>query len=57
MEEPPGRHRVWCRGWRCGRELFDRTSRSRGYGEECDPEPRTTSSARFDIDQDTIPGL
>jgi hypothetical protein len=48
------RQRVWCRG--CGRELSDPESRLRGYGEECDPEPRH-ASARFDIEQDAIPGL
>jgi len=48
------RRRVWCRG--CRRELTDEVSRMRQYGEECDPEPRH-ASARFDIDQDTLPGL
>jgi hypothetical protein len=55
VEQPPGlRRRVWCRG--CRRELTDRDSRLRGWGEECDPEARH-STARFHIDQDTIPGL
>ena len=50
------RRRVWCTGVGCGRELFDPVSRQRRKGPECDPEPRHTS-ARFDIDQDTLPGL
>jgi hypothetical protein len=49
------RRRVWCRG--CRRELSDPESRLRGWGEECDPEPRHGSRARFDIEQDAIPGL
>ncbi|MFJ7297571.1 DUF6011 domain-containing protein [Streptomyces collinus] len=53
--DPGGRARVWCRG--CRRELTDPESRLRGWGEECDPEPRRGSRARFDIDQDAIPGL
>jgi hypothetical protein len=48
------RRRVWCRG--CRRELTDDISRMRQYGEDCDPEPRH-ASARFDIDQDALPGL
>jgi hypothetical protein len=53
----PGlRRRVWCRGVGCGRELTDKISRQRQLGPECDPEPRH-ASARFDIDQDPIPGL
>ncbi|WP_107065247.1 DUF6011 domain-containing protein [Streptomyces scabiei] len=56
-EVPSGpRRRVWCRGVGCGRELTDPVSRMRRLGRECDPEPRH-ASARFDIDQDAIPGL
>jgi hypothetical protein len=56
-EEPSGlRRRVWCRGPGCGRELTDRVSRMRGYGEECDPEPRTGHS-RFEVDQEPLPGM
>jgi hypothetical protein len=49
------RRRVWCRG--CRRELSDPESRLRGWGEECDPEPRHGGRVRFDIEQDAIPGL
>lgn len=56
MEEPPGRHRVWCRGIGCGRELHDPVSRLRRLGPECDPDPRH-ETARFDIDQEPLPGL
>jgi hypothetical protein len=55
IEEPSGRRRVWCRGVGCRRELTDPVSRTRGFGEECDPDPRTRSRT-FVIDQDTIPG-
>lgn len=56
-EVPSGRRaRVWCRGVGCHHELFDAVSRLRKLGPVCDPEPRH-ASARFDIDQDTIPGL
>jgi len=48
------RRRVWCRG--CRRELTDSESRLRGYGEECDPQPRH-ASARFDIEQEPLPGM
>ncbi|MFD9004494.1 DUF6011 domain-containing protein [Streptomyces sp. NPDC059582] len=48
------RRRVWCRG--CRRELTDPISRMRGWGEECDPDPRRRSP-RFTVDQDAIPGL
>ena len=51
---PPRRTRVWCRG--CRRELTDGISRMRGWGAECDPDPRH-ETARFDIDQDALPGL
>ncbi|MEZ7005643.1 DUF6011 domain-containing protein [Streptomyces sp. AD55] len=51
----PGlRRRVWCRG--CRRPLTDPESRTRGWGAECDPEPRTGHDPR-DVDQDPIPGL
>lgn len=50
------RRRVWCKGHGCGRELTDETSRLRGYGEECDPEPRHTAR-RFDVDQEPLPGM
>lgn len=50
------RRRVWCKGVGCHHELFDPVSRLRRMGPVCDPEPRH-ESARFDIDQDTIPGL
>jgi hypothetical protein len=57
IEQPSGRRaRVWCKGPGCGRELTDPVSRLRRLGPECDPEPRH-ESARFAIDQDTIPGL
>jgi hypothetical protein len=36
--------------------LTDQVSRLRQYGEECDPEPRH-ESARFDIDQEPLPGM
>jgi hypothetical protein len=48
------RRQVWCED--CGRELRDVISRQRRRGPECDPEPRH-GHARFDIDQDAIPGL
>lgn len=57
MEEPPGRHRVWCRGIGCGKELTDPVSRLRQMGPECDPEPRTAGPARFDVDQESLPGM
>jgi len=50
------RRRVWCRGPGCGRELTDAESRRRGYGEECDPDYRTTTPAH-EVDQETLPGL
>lgn len=57
IEQPSGpRARVWCKGAGCGRELTDKISRLRRLGPECDPEPRH-ESARFDIEQETIPGL
>jgi hypothetical protein len=51
------RRRVWCRHPDCRIELTDPVSRMRGVGPEHDPEPRHAPSARFDIDQDTLPGL
>jgi hypothetical protein len=56
VESGPHR-RVWCKGIGCGRELTDPVSRQRRLGPECDPEPRHGSRARFDIEQDAIPGL
>ncbi|MDX3283985.1 DUF6011 domain-containing protein [Streptomyces scabiei] len=57
LDPPPGlRRRRWCQGPGCGRELTDQVSRMRGYGPECDPEPRNRHERR-DVDQDPIPGL
>lgn len=51
----PGlRRRVWCRG--CRRELTDRDSRLRGWGEECDPDTRI-GHGRHEVDQEPLPGL
>lgn len=51
------RRRVWCRFPGCRIELTDPISRMRGLGPEHDPEPRHAANARFDIEQDAIPGL
>lgn len=51
------RRRVWCKAPGCRIELTDPISRQRGLGPEHDPEPRHGSRARFDIEQDAIPGL
>jgi hypothetical protein len=51
------RRRVRCKAPGCRIELTDPISRQRGLGPEHDPEPRHGSRARFDIDQDAIPGL
>jgi hypothetical protein len=51
------RRRVWCKAPGCRIELTDPISRMRGLGPEHDPEPRHAPSTRFDIDQDTLPGL
>jgi hypothetical protein len=51
------RRRVWCKAPGCRIELTDPISRQRGLGPEHDPEPRHSSRARFDIEQDAIPGL
>ena len=55
------RERVFCTGIRsdgrrCGQELFDKVSRARQRGDECDPETRAGHERR-DADQDPIPGL
>lgn len=50
------RRRVWCKAPGCRIELTDPISRIRGLGPEHDPEPRH-ASARFDIDQEPLPGF
>ncbi|WP_210615071.1 DUF6011 domain-containing protein [Streptomyces scabiei] len=58
LDPPPGlRRRRWCQGPGCRRELTDQVSRMRGYGPECDPEPRTGPGREHVVDQEPLPGM